>query len=96
MLWLVTSRGRHDTRRFHQLHRAESLSKDKQLPLQMIPVILREADVPGFAKSRNWIDFRDESKYCENVWNLVWGILGHNPAEVLDLKVAEKIKSEMK
>ena len=53
--------------------------------MQMIPVILIEADVPGFAKSRNWIDFRNESKYSENIWRLVWGILGHKPAKVLDL-----------
>ena len=68
-----------------EYYRAVSLSKGKQLPLQMIPVILREAEVPGFVKSRNWIDFRDESKYSENVWRLVWGILGHKPTEVLDL-----------
>jgi hypothetical protein len=51
----------------------------------MIPVILREAEVPGFVKSRIWIDFRDESKYSEKVWRLVWGILGDKPAEILDL-----------
>ena len=68
-----------------EYYRALSLSKDKQLLLQLIPVILREAEVPGFVKSRNWIDFRDENKYSENVWCLVWGILGHKPAEVLDL-----------
>jgi hypothetical protein len=68
-----------------EYYRAVSLSKSKQLPLQMIPVILREAEVPGFAKSRNWIDFRDENQYNENVWRLVWGISGHKPAKVLDL-----------
>ena len=68
-----------------EYYRAVSLSKGNQLPLQLIPVILREAEVPGFIKSRNRIDFRDESKYSENVWRLVWGILGHKPAKVLDL-----------
>ena len=68
-----------------EYYRAVSLSKSKQLPMQMIPVILREADVPGFAKSRNWVDFRDESKYSQNVWSLVWGILGHKPEKVLNL-----------
>jgi len=68
-----------------EYYRALSLSKDKQLPLQLIPVILREAEVPGFVKSRNWIDFRNESKYSENVWQLVWGILGDKPAEVIDI-----------
>jgi hypothetical protein len=68
-----------------EYYRALSLSKDKQHPLQLIPVILREAEVPGFFKSRIWIDFRDESKYSEKVWRLVWGILGDKPAEILDL-----------
>jgi len=71
-----------------EYYRAVSLSKSKQRPLQMIPVILREAEVPGFVKSRNWIDFRDESKYSENVWRLVWGILGDKPAKILDLAAA--------
>jgi hypothetical protein len=68
-----------------EYYRALSLSKDKQLPLQLIPLILREAKVPGFVKSRNWIDFREDNKYSENVWTLVWGILGHKPEKVLDL-----------
>lgn len=68
-----------------EYYRALSLTKDKQHPLQFIPVILRDAEVPGFVKSRNWIDFRDDNKYSENVWQLVWGISGEKPAEILDL-----------
>jgi hypothetical protein len=68
-----------------EYYRALSLSKDKQLSLQLIPVILREAEVPGFVKSRNRIDFRDENQYSENVRRLVWGISGRKPAKAIDL-----------
>jgi hypothetical protein len=68
-----------------EYYRALSLAQDKQPPLQLIPVILREAELPGFAQDRHWVDFRDESAYSENVWRLVWGITGRKPAQVLDL-----------
>jgi hypothetical protein len=68
-----------------EYYRALSLTKNKAAPLQLIPVLLREAKPPDFVTSRDWIDFRDEAAYAERVWELVWGITGHKPAEVLDL-----------
>ena len=41
--------------------RALSLAKRKQQPLQLIPVILRDAELPGFLATRQWVDFREES-----------------------------------
>jgi hypothetical protein len=68
-----------------EYYRALSLTKDKTSPLQLIPVILRTAEVPDFLKSRNWVDFRDETAYAQNVAKLVWGITGQKPPQVLDL-----------
>jgi hypothetical protein len=68
-----------------EYYRALYLAKNKNSPLQLIPVILREAEFPGFVEGRNLIDFRDESSYSENVWKLVWGITGQKPTRVLDL-----------
>ena len=68
-----------------EYYRALSLTKDKTSPLQLIPVILRIADVPDFCQSRNWVDFRDEKAYAQSVWKLVWGITGEKPPKVLDL-----------
>jgi hypothetical protein len=68
-----------------EYHRALSLTQDKQTPLQLIPVILHEAEPPGFLKNRSWIDFREKSAYADNVWRLVWGITGRKPGQVLDL-----------
>jgi uncharacterized caspase-like protein len=68
---------------------ALSLAKSKPTPVQIIPVILREAELPGFLQSRNWVDFRDETSYAQNVWKLVWGITGKKPAQVLDMSAAD-------
>jgi hypothetical protein len=68
-----------------EYYSALSLAKAKQSPLHLIPVMLRDAELPGFLAGRNWVDFREESTYSQNVWKLVWGITGNKPAEVLDL-----------
>ena len=67
-----------------EYYRALSLAK-AETPLQLIPVILRGAELPGFLESRSWIDFRDEAAYAEKVRELVWGITGVKPLRALDL-----------
>lgn len=37
------------------------------------------------SKAATGLDFRDDNKYSENAWQLVWGISGEKPAEILDL-----------
>jgi DNA-binding response OmpR family regulator len=56
--------------------RAVSLAHQKNQPLQLIPVILRDAEIPGFLANRSWVDFRDESSFDENLELLIWGITG--------------------
>lgn len=69
-----------------EYYRALSLTKSKKEPAILIPVILRKVDpLPGFVKSRNWVDFRDEMVYAQKVWELVWGITGQKPAAVIDV-----------
>lgn len=74
--------------------RALSIAKTKQPSIPIIPVILQEAKLPGFLKSRNWVDFRDETAYAERVRELVWGITGEKPAEILDLEDSQ-VKCEL-
>ena len=68
-----------------EYYRALSLAQNKNASLQLIPVILRDAELPGFLTDRNCVDFREESAYSQKVWKLVWGITGNRPAAVLDL-----------
>jgi tetratricopeptide (TPR) repeat protein len=65
--------------------RAVSLAQNKQSPLRLIPVLLRDATVPGFLQSRHPVDFRDERMYAQKVWELARGITGQKPPEILDL-----------
>lgn len=59
-----------------EYYRALSLANAKKQPLRIIPIILRTAELPGFLSSRNWVDFRDEARFTDNVKILIWGITG--------------------
>ena len=63
--------------------RAIGLARPKSL--QVIPVLLRTAELPGFLANRSWVDFREPSEYATAVWRLVWGITGNKPARKIDL-----------
>lgn len=55
--------------------RAVSLANQRQL--QLIPVLLRNAELPGFLSNRQNVDFRDDSTFEQNVDRLVWpGVTG--------------------
>ncbi len=43
-----------------EYRRALSLTQQRKQPLQLIPVIQREAELPGFLATRQWVDFREE------------------------------------
>ena len=45
----------------------------------VIPVILDDADLPGFLRSRLCVDFRDASRFAEEFEKLVWGITNQKP-----------------
>jgi tetratricopeptide (TPR) repeat protein len=65
--------------------RAMFLAQNKQRALRLIPVLLRDATLPGFLQNRHQVDFRDERAYAQKVWELAWGITGQKPPEILDL-----------
>jgi hypothetical protein len=71
-----------------EYHRAVVLAQHKARPLQLIPLLLRTAELPGFLANRSWVDFRDPAGYANNVRRLVWGITGEKPSRVLDLQSA--------
>jgi hypothetical protein len=69
--------------------RALALSREVEAPHRLIPIVLRDAHVPGFLASRNRVDFRDDFAFEQNVERLVWGITGQKPIESA-WKVARK------
>src|SRR5262245_31384673 len=68
-----------------EYNRAMVLSHHHQKPLRLIPVLLRDAPIPGFLQSRHRVDCREARVYAQKVWALVWGITGRKPAAILDL-----------
>jgi hypothetical protein len=58
----------------NEYYRALSLATNGQL--QLIPVLYKDAQIPGFLKDRNWVDFSNESEYDEKLEILIWGITG--------------------
>jgi hypothetical protein len=54
--------------------RAISLAKRVVNPVRVIPVLIKEAVVPGFLANRSWVDFQDESQFETNIDLLVKGI----------------------
>ena len=59
-----------------EYHRAVTLAKQKDRPLQVIPVILGKAELPGFLSTRNWVEFLDDTTFDANIERLIWGITG--------------------
>ena len=59
-----------------EYHRAVTLAKAKDRPLQVIPVVRGKTELPGFLSTRNWIEFLDEITYSANLERLIWGITG--------------------
>ncbi|MGC1375720.1 MAG: toll/interleukin-1 receptor domain-containing protein [Anaerolineales bacterium] len=58
---------------------ALSIANSAPCTLRLIPILLRDATLPGFLSSRNWVDFRDELNFADNLKRLVWGITGEKP-----------------
>ncbi len=70
-----------------EYYRAVALSQNKKVALQLIPVILRDAELPGFLTDRSWVDFRDGANYPQSVRDLVWGITGKKPDRMLRVDI---------
>jgi hypothetical protein len=59
--------------------RAMGLCHGREDAPRLIPVLLRDAELPGFLASRNWVDFRDPAGFRGSVQRLRWGITGDKP-----------------
>ena len=75
-----------------EYYRALNLATNKQL--QLIPVLYKKAEIPGFLKDRNWVDFSNEAIYSASIENLIWGITGEKPKPDKTVQKSEKDSSE--
>ena len=63
-----------------EYHRALSLATHGEL--QLIPILYKNAEIPGFLSNRSWVDFQNNEDYDENVKRLIWGITGRKPEDL--------------
>lgn len=70
--------------------RALVLAQSTDDPLQLIPVVLRDAELPGFLANRNSVDFRNDGSFSESLDQLQFGITGIK----VDLKLSASNMSE--
>ena len=66
--------------------RAVALAQRKDSALHILPVLVREVELPELLAQRTSVEFRDPDRYTDSVWHLVWGITGEKPAKVLALE----------
>ena len=62
-----------------EYYRALTIAHSSSQSLRLIPVLLRDANLPGFLSSRNWVDFRNDLHFANNLSRLIWGITGKVP-----------------
>src|SRR5688572_25031863 len=72
-----------------EFYRALSLATNNQL--QLIPVLYKKAQIPGFLRDRSWVDFGNEDEYEEKVRSLVWGITGEKTSAVTSARAAKTL-----
>lgn len=61
-----------------EYYRAVSLAIKENPPQRIIPLLLCDAELPGFLKDRQWVDFRDENRFEIRLQKLIWGIQGES------------------
>jgi hypothetical protein len=59
-----------------EYYRMISLANSKNGNYRLIPIILKDSEFPGFLTNRQYVDFRDDYKFSENIHKLYYGITG--------------------
>jgi tetratricopeptide (TPR) repeat protein len=57
---------------------ARALSQANDRERRVIPCLLRDAVLPGFLAGRQWVDFRDDSKFVDSLEHLIFGLRGRS------------------
>lgn len=59
-----------------EFHRTLTLINTGVGERRLIPILIDDAEPPGFLANRSWVDFRDSAKRAENLDQLIFGITG--------------------
>jgi hypothetical protein len=59
-----------------EYHRALAFSNTPQGDRRLIAILIDDVEPPGFLANRDWVDFRDHTRYERAIDDLVFGITG--------------------
>ena len=62
--------------------------------LRLIPVLIDDAELPGFLANRSWVDFRDATQFSEKLDELLFGITGHRVSEAGGGSAADQLRRD--
>lgn len=80
-----------------EYYRAVSLAIKENPPQRIIPLLFCDAELPGFLKDRQWVDFRDENRFEISLQKLIWGIQGESKEQFEKTpKTIKRIEEENK
>ncbi|MBE9594491.1 MAG: toll/interleukin-1 receptor domain-containing protein [Proteobacteria bacterium] len=80
-----------------EYYRAVSLAIKENPPQRVIPLLFCDAELPGFLKDRQWVDFRDENRFEISLQKLIWGIRGESKEQFEKTpKTIKRIEEENK
>ena len=59
-----------------EFHRTLTLINTTAVGRRLIPILIDDAEPPGFLANRDWVDFRDSARRAANLDRLIFGITG--------------------
>lgn len=59
-----------------EYYRALSLANRPTDPLRLIPILVKDAELPGFLANRQWVDLRDAEQFPTNIERIVEAVKG--------------------
>ena len=63
-----------------EFHRTLTLANTAIGERRLIPILIDDAEPPGFLANRSWVDFRDVAKRADSLDQLMFGITGRSPS----------------
>lgn len=77
-----------------EFDRALTLANTQPSGPRLIPILIDDAEPPGFLANRSWVDFRDGTKRADSLDQLMFGVTGRNPSNAGADSVADYFRRD--
>jgi hypothetical protein len=78
-----------------EFHRTMTLANSATGGPRLIPILIDDAEAPGFLASRSWVDFREAARRAESIEQLVAGITGRSPENANASSIADQLRRDL-